>query len=267
MNDAANSDIDAVIAQFVATVNLENRVCEHSEEVDGDDAVRYNDACDYPENSDPGLVVEELRQSFTRGIERSRVLEIGPGPGYLCRELMRAGASFVVGVDPSAEMIAHVKEKYQHEIAQERMRFVSASVYDLPKEFAGEFDLVVCQNSLHQLFDPLHALNGMVKAAKIGGEVHVFDFRRDISPELLVGRIGYTKREIWQDLANSICAALTKEEVSGYLCEIPGIEFTVADAINPTKLSERARQLIAFDPVPHHKDYAVSQKIVIRKYE
>lgn len=259
--------IEELIAQFVKTVNLNVRVCESTEEVDGDDAVRYNLACDYLENSDPGLVVEELRQSLRGSVEGKKVLEIGPGPGYLCRELMNAGAALVVGADPSVEMIAHVKEKYKTEIEQGRMNFVSASVYSLPSELMNEFDLVVCQNSLHQLFDPLSALHGMVNAAKVRGEVHVFDFRRDISQELLVRRIGYTKQEIWRDLANSICAALTKEEVRGYLSQISGIEFRVADATNPFELSERARQLIAADPVPHHKDYAVSQKIVIRRYK
>ena len=268
MNDGTRNGLEIAIREFVETVNLNVRVCENTEEVDGNDAVRYNHACDYPENSDPGLVVEELRHSLQKrgGIEGKRVLEIGPGPGYLCRELMNAGAAFVVGVVPSKEMIAHVNEKYHDEIRQGRMRFVFGSVYSLHLEFDTAFDLVVCQNSLHQLFDPLEALRGMVKATAVGGEVHVFDFRRDISTEQLVARIGYTKREIWQDLANSICAALTKREVRGFLDQIPGITFNVSNARNPADLSARARSLIAADPVPHHKDYALSQKIVAQRY-
>ncbi|MBI5072358.1 class I SAM-dependent methyltransferase, partial [Candidatus Woesearchaeota archaeon] len=187
MNDPP--DIEVLIDQFIKKVNLNIRVCEPTEEVDGNDAVRYNHACDYPENSDPGLVVEELRQSLRGSIGGKKVLEIGPGPGYLCRELMNAGAALVVGVDPSVEMIAHVNEKYKTEICQGRMNFVSASVYSLPLELNNGFDVVVCQNSLHQLFNPLSALTGMVNAAKGDGEVHVFDFRRDIGTELLTRRI------------------------------------------------------------------------------
>lgn len=267
MDDIGSNDLDKLIAQFVANVDLTRRVCETHEEVDGDDAVRYNHACDYPQNSDPGLVVEELRLSFERSINGIWGLEIGPGPGYLCRELMNAGASLVVGVDPSRTMIEYVQEKYPPEITQERMRFVSASVYDLPTELLGRFDLVVCQNSLHQLGDPLRALKGMVGAAKKeGGEVHIFDFRRDISLDVLSERIGYTKPEIWRDLAGSICAALTKDEVRTCLDQIPGIYSHVRDAVDPQTFSARALELIRADPVPHYRDYNLSQKIKIKRY-
>ncbi len=250
---------DARIEAFIKTVDLRVRVLEPTELVDGGDAVRYNTACDYPATSDYGLVAEALSEN--PGLAGKRILEIGPGPGNLCHEMLLAGAAHVTGADPSSAMISYVREKFRRKIDEGMMDFVPESVYSLP--FRLTFDLVVCQNTFHQLYEPLRALEGMVRATKPGGQVHIFDFRRDISEDLLAGRIAYTKPEIWRDLANSICAALTKDEFRAHLGKIPDIEFAVQDAENPADLSERARQLIAADPVPHHLDYRVSQKVTI----
>ena len=225
--------------------------------------MRYNHACDYPENSDYGLVVEELRACTD--ISGKRILEIGPGPGNLCLELLQGGAGQVIGAEPSVEMIQHARQRFQNEIVMGKMDFVQESVYALPVRFDGSFDLVVCHNTFHQLYDPPRALAEMVRVTKSGGEVHLFDFRRDISLELLASRIAYTKPTIWRDLANSICAALTKGEISAMLDQIPGIRYSVTDAKPPIELSDRARALIAADPIPHHLDYRISQKVVIRK--
>ena len=257
------NDLDNAIDTFLKTVNLAVRKPEPTELVDDEDADRYNVACDYAENSDPGLIVEALK--LEGGIRGKRILEIGFGPGYLCRELLEAGAAYVVGADPAQVMLAHARQKYSTEIKERKMNFVPTSVYDITRGFMGGFDLVVCQNSFHQLFEPQQALEGMINAIKQRGEVHIFDFRRDITSKLLAQRIRYTKPAIWQDLANSICAALTKEEVREYLNNIQGIKFTVANATNPAELSEQARELIVRDPVPHYKDYLISQRIKIHK--
>ncbi len=261
-NDGKLSVSPAQIEGFIATVDLGVRKPEATESVDGNDAVRYNHACDYPENSDYGLVLEELRP---RGLIGKHILEIGPGPGNLCLELRKAGAAHVVGADPSAEMIRYLREKFSGDISTGSMDFVQESVCKLPDRFGSSFDIVVCQNTFHQLYNPLPALEGMVRATKSGGEVHIFDFRRDIPMKLLANRIAYTKPEIWRDLANSVCAALTTDEFKDLLEQIPGIEFSVVNATNPFTLSNRARELIKLDPIPHNLDYLISQKVVIYK--
>ncbi len=289
MNDGKSKVTPEQIAAFLATVDLSVRKPENTELVDGNDALRYIKACDYPENSDYGLVIEALKGTGTR-IAGKRILEIGPGPGNLCLELSREGAAQVIGADPSRVMTAYAREKFKDEIASGKMDFVQESVYNLPPRFTSEFDLIVCQNTFHQLDNPLQALGEMVNATKEGGEIHISDFRRDVPLELLAERIAYTKPEIWRDLANSVCAARTKCEFEGLLKEYrswarakhvfevsltgsmaamewpkPKIEFSVVDAINTAELSARARGLIERDPVPHHLDYLISQKVTIYK--
>lgn len=262
MNNGSETVSPEQIAAFIATVDLKIRKPENTELVEGDDAVRYNRACDYPENSDYGLVVEALKGSSLAG---KRILEIGQGPGNLSLELSKEGVHQVIGADPSRVMTNYCKEKFKEEIVNGRMNFVQESVYNLPPEFDSAFDLVVCQNTFHQLYNPLQALEGMVNATKRGGEVHIFDFRRDVTPELLEGRIRYTKREIWRDFANSLCAALTKQEFRDLVTRISCITYSISNASNPSELSHRARKLIELDPVPHHLDYLISQKVELYK--
>ena len=257
-------EIEEQIAAFIAGVDLSIRIPEQSELVEGNDAIRYNEACDYPENADYVLAVEDLRFKNTK-IEGQVIMEVGPGPGNLSEELSKAGAGFVFGIDPSMQMMEYLDGKFAKEIDENIMRFSPISVYSIPNEFKELFDVVVCQNTFHQLHNPKTALEEMVKVTKSGGQIHIWDFRRDISEELLAARISYTKPAIWRDLANSVCASLTKDEFRGILSEIDGIKFSVANAIDPSRLSERARLIIEQDPVPHHLDYKISQKVEIHK--
>jgi|TARA_Y100000310_G_scaffold295961_1_gene327807 ubiquinone/menaquinone biosynthesis C-methylase UbiE len=257
------SRLDQDIGAFIKNVDLSTREVERTELVDGEDAVRYNQACDYSENTDYLLAAIALAQD--PGVDGKKILEIGMGPGNLCFELIKKGAATVIGADPSEEMIEHARKKSNGQILQGIVDFVPESVYDLPSGYDSAFDLVVMQNGFHQLHHPLEALEGMVWATQSGGQVHILDFRRDITPEQLRERIGYTKQPIWQDLANSICASLTKAEFGGLLDQIGGISYSVANAQNPANLGPRATELIQKDPVPHHRDFNISQKVVIYK--
>ena len=270
MTSAPNPDVERALLdipddalrkqarEFLATVDLSRRVPEPTELVDGDDAVRYTTACDYPATSDYGLVGEALRQR--PGIRGKRVLEIGPGPGNLIAELLVQGAALVIGAEPSEVMRAYLEEKFHAEIRAGRVRLLPTSVYDLD---GGGFDLEVCQNSVHQFFEPEQALKGMVRALRSGGEAHIFDFRRDLPVAALAERISYTRPVIWRDLANSICAALTKAEFGAHLAGIPRITYRARDAEDPRLLGNRALRLIAEDPVPHWRDYRVSQRVEV----
>ena len=244
----------------IVVPDLTQRVVEQTELVDGQDAERYNDACDYPETSDYGIVAEIL--AMDSDLTDKDVLEIGSGPGNLCQEILGKGAKTVVGVDAAETMIEHASRNHLNHGG--RIRFDQESVYELPYE-DGSYDVVVCHNSFHQLHDPFTAIKEMVRVTRNGGRVIVYDFRRDVPEEPFRERVSWTKPEIRQELADSICAALTKEEFRALLGEIPGISFSVTDAIDPSSLTPRVDKLIENDPIPHFMDYLVSQRVKIYK--
>jgi ubiquinone/menaquinone biosynthesis C-methylase UbiE len=242
---------------------MTHRIVEEKELVDGMDAVLYNTACDYPETSDYGILAEKLASEI--GLQGKNVLEIGSGPGNLCKEILDRGASIVIGVDGASSMVNHALEKYQEDVKENKLDFRKESVYDL--RFNPRFDLVVCQNSFHQLHHPAEALNEMVKVCADGGTVYVADFRRDVSREEVMQRLHWTKPEIRQIVIESINAALTKQEFRDILVSIEGITSSVTNAVDPHGISGRVNELIRRDPVPHFRDYVISQTVRIHKNE
>ena len=245
----------------ITVPDLTVRKVEPTELVVGKDAYDYIGACDYPETSDYTILADEVLRKF--GIRGKTVLEVGPGPGNLCEEFLRRGARRVVGLDGSEEMVRYATDKYRGQIREGRMGFVLDSVYAMP--FGPDFDLVVCQNTLHQFYEPEKALQEMARVVALGGVVYVADFRRDCSPENFRERIGYTKPEIRQALTDSVVASLTKQEVRDFLDRISGISYSVTDAEDPRGLYPLVDRAIARDPVPHFRDYFISQRITIYK--
>lgn len=243
--------------------NLKYRVLEREEVVDGEAAVRYNKACDYPLTSDYVIVAAEI--ASRRDVRGLSVLEIGPGPGNLMLELLRIGAAKLFGMDPSNVMTKYANQRFESLGMNGQFIVVQESIYELPKSYEGAFDIVVSMNTFHQLARPETALEQMVLAAKPGGLVFIKDFRRDIPPERLIERANYTKPEIRGDLIASIRAAISKDEFRRMLREIPGISFSVTDAVAPSGLSKEVRDAIKRDPVPHHLDYLISQVVELHK--
>jgi ubiquinone/menaquinone biosynthesis C-methylase UbiE len=76
------------------------------------------------------------------------VLDLGCGDGQLCRELAALGAAQVVGVDPSARMLALARERTDSPAVTYRQAFAE----DVAVEDAG-FDLVVSSLALHYVAD------------------------------------------------------------------------------------------------------------------
>src|ERR1017187_2681421 len=80
----------------------------------GEDARRYISACDYAENADYILFLNELEvrtNLSTAGV----IVDIGSGPGTLCSLIAVAHPSArTVGIDASAQMIEYSKRKYSN---------------------------------------------------------------------------------------------------------------------------------------------------------
>jgi SAM-dependent methyltransferase len=135
-------------------------------------------ARDYADFQEP-----RLRPLYEDAIRRTRIgparalLDVGCGPGGLCRLAADAGAA-VTGIDASQ---AHV------EIASERVpgaRFDVGDSQFLPYD-DGSFDVVTGVNSIQYAADPVAALREAGRVAKPGGIVHLVVWGREEHTELV----------------------------------------------------------------------------------
>lgn len=244
------------------------RVPERSEMFDARDSSTYIHGCDYPKTSDYAIVAAEAVLAFgAQGRLCGQIVEICPGPGNLCGELLRRGADRVVGIDGDPVMIDHASRKFSVQISNGQMQFLVSTAQELPLE-----DNVACGtvnfNSFHQFQDEqraLMAIQEMVRVIEPNGWGFIRDFRRGASKSDIEERLKHTKPKIIPLLLDSIQAAFTRDEFIDLLRQIPGIEFSVSRAKDPRRLSGAMCALIENDPVEHWRDFAISQEVKIRK--
>lgn len=258
------------ILRLIAGIDLTHRVPEEHESVDGDEARDYIEGCDNPDNSDYAITAAEIEHHLGP-VEDKVVLEVGQGPGNMLEILLEMGARKVIGLDTSPEMTEHCREKFAPYIAEGRMELIQGSIYrnDLPPELVGRVDMVVSENTPHQFHNPQQALEGMTDTLAPGGQGFIRDFRRDnITGLMLFRRAMYTVPIIVPYVLASIGAALRKDEFGEILEGIPEVtSHSEVNAGNPRRLFPELSEVIARDPVPHWKDYAISQIVTFQKYE
>jgi SAM-dependent methyltransferase len=96
-----------------------------------------------------------------------RWLEVGCGTGALTSRILQIGRpASVVAVDASQQFVDHARAA----LSDERVRFLAASVTDLPRAAAG-YDVVLSSLVLNFLPDPTAALREMSSLAAQGGTV------------------------------------------------------------------------------------------------
>jgi ubiquinone/menaquinone biosynthesis C-methylase UbiE len=111
--------------------------------------------------------------------QRSRVLEIAPGPGYLAIELVKLTGCRLVGLDISHTFVRIASDKAHR--AGVDIAFEQGDAADMPLP-ADAFDLVVCRAAFKNFARPLAALNEMHRVLKGGGTAVIMDLRKDFSP-------------------------------------------------------------------------------------
>jgi ubiquinone/menaquinone biosynthesis C-methylase UbiE len=107
------------------------------------------------------------------------VLEVAPGPGYLCIELARHGAGRVAGVDISRSFVRIAGENARR--AGVSVELAHGDAAHLPHPDAS-FDQVVCVAAFKNFTDPVGALDEMYRVLRPGGGASIYDLRKDASP-------------------------------------------------------------------------------------
>lgn len=129
------------------------------------------DASDYARVSglQQAMAEEVLSLLDLHGSER--VLDVGCGNGKVSAEIARrVPQGIVVGVDPSAEMIAFAASQFGPAV-QSNLRFQVGDARHLG--FRDEFDLVVSFNALHWIPEQGEALRSLRTAMKPGGRAQL----------------------------------------------------------------------------------------------
>jgi ubiquinone/menaquinone biosynthesis C-methylase UbiE len=157
---------------------------------------------------------------------RGRVLEIGPGPGWIGIWLaQRLPGLSVVGLELSADM-RRVAELNREQAEVDNVTYVTGDASDMPFE-DDTFDGVISNGSLHHWMDPQRTFDEVARVLKPQGVYAICDGRRDLGLggkllyQLLSGVIvldwsvpGRQMRRGWR---TSIDAGYTPAELRGML--------------------------------------------------
>lgn len=97
---------------------------------------------------------------FASDLNGVRLLDIGSALGHFCLEALQHGASAATGLETSPERVRHAREIAK--IVDPRAEYVSADFeqWDAPDK---SFDVVLCLNVLHHLYDPVNALRKIMR--------------------------------------------------------------------------------------------------------
>jgi 2-polyprenyl-3-methyl-5-hydroxy-6-metoxy-1,4-benzoquinol methylase len=104
-----------------------------------------------------------LNETIFQGSEFSgkTLLDIGCHHGYFCLEAARRGANSAVGIDAFEENVT-VARALSDGLAN--VEYIEADFESWESE--QQFDVVLCLNVLHHLYDPIHAIRKMATMAR-----------------------------------------------------------------------------------------------------
>lgn len=106
---------------------------------------------------------------FRNRITEQRVLDFGSGMGYQVVAMAKSGARRAVGIESHPEGRAHSIALAAQAGAGDRTGFAER----LPEEWAGQFDIVISQNSMEHYPDPVSILVEMRRALTENGQLFI----------------------------------------------------------------------------------------------
>jgi len=121
------------------------------------------------------IIVGEIRRYHPEGI----MVDVGCGPGYLVATMAKSFRRLhIIGVDIAKEMVELATRNISALGFSEWVEFRQGDVQEMPFE-DNSVDFVVSTLSLHHWSQPKQALEEIHRVLKPGGQLLVFDLRRD----------------------------------------------------------------------------------------
>lgn len=166
--------------------------------------------------------IEQFRECFPCWPGAGYVLDLGCGPGDICRRFaQRFPHTRIHGVDGALAMLAIGREDLRVTRLADRVELIEGYLPGalLPRE---RYDAVVSNSLLHHLHEPQALWQSVLRHAAPEAPVFVMDLRRPETPERaaeLVERYAAEEPEVLRnDFLHSLFAAYRVEEVRTQLC-------------------------------------------------
>ena len=146
----------------------------------------------------PELSMEDLSEDFKRRMKEyknfiefiveklklknnSRVLEIGPGPGWITILLAQKDPTLeIIGLEISQDMIRAANQNKKEEGVENNIEYVLGTAEDMSCFEENSFDAVISHDSLHHWENPEKIFNEIARVLKDDGILCIGDGRRDL---------------------------------------------------------------------------------------
>jgi ubiquinone/menaquinone biosynthesis C-methylase UbiE len=124
-----------------------------------------------------------IRRGFVKELKKynpkATVTDIGCGPGYLLQTITKElPKNALIGVDISEEMLERAKVNFKSLNPAKEAEFKQGSADHLPFGDNTQ-DFIISTLSLHHWNEPQAAFNEIHRVLKPGGQMLIYDFRRD----------------------------------------------------------------------------------------
>jgi ubiquinone/menaquinone biosynthesis C-methylase UbiE len=172
-----------------------------------------------------------IRRGFVKQLKKynpkGTITDIGCGPGYLLQTITKElPNNALIGVDISEEMVERAKVNFKSLNPAKEVEFKQGSVDHLPFEDDTQ-DFVISTLSLHHWNEPQAAFNEIHRVLKPGGQMLIYDFRRDarrlffyfmwFAKNIALRIIGAKAITKINEPMGSLLASYTKKEIEGVM--------------------------------------------------
>ena len=171
--------------------------------------------------SEPHNRFVELFRERIGATAGASVLDLGCGPGDICRRFARAFPDCRIhGVDASSPMLELARSDTRAAQLHSRIDFFKAYLPDaqLPRQ---DYDVILSNSLLHHLREPGTLWDSIVRFGRPGTQVFIMDLLRPESAQRaleLVDLYAVGEPEVLRrDFRNSLCAAYEPAEVADQL--------------------------------------------------
>ncbi len=157
----------------------------------------------------------ETNKIIKSGITKGKVLEVGPGPGYLGLEWLKNNLkSKLYWLEISQDMLNLAKENAKtYSLDNNVEGFLGDATQTFPFE-EYFFDGVFTSGSMHEWANPLAVINEIHRVLKPGGKFFIADLKRNTGwAAKAIMRVNIKQKTMKEGLEKSLKAAYLKQEL------------------------------------------------------
>ncbi len=148
---------------------------------------------------------------------KSKILEIGPGPGWAGIHLLKKRSDLSLdGLESSPDMIRVATDNASDEGLSKRIQYYQGIGENMNVLKDAHYDLVISRDSLHHWDNPEEVFLEIKRVLKPDGKLYITDGRRDlkIMGKIIINVIGpFMAGKMLKYWKSSLAASYTPEEV------------------------------------------------------